>query len=123
MKVNGTAVIYSNCNVIRSSFFMISMTMYMCIQLTTAYPADGGEIYKTYCAICHKIGLNAAPKYGNKAFWGKVVKKGRDTVYTNSLNGLRGMPPRGGFVNLTDEEVQAGVDYMVRGSGGWRDSK
>lgn len=84
-------------------------------------PVDGGQLYNTYCAICHKTGLNAAPKFGSKPLWAKRIAQGRDTVYANSINGLRGMPPRGGFAQLTDEEVIAGVDYMVRASGGWGD--
>ncbi len=82
---------------------------------------DGGLLYNTYCTICHKTGLNAAPKYGSKPLWAKRVAQGRDTVYANSINGLRGMPPRGGFAQLTDEEIKAATDHMVKGSGGWGD--
>ena len=88
---------------------------------TSAEPIDGRNIYNTYCAICHKGGMNAAPKYGSKALWAKRIAQGRETVYKHAINGLRGMPPRGGFSNLSDEEVKAGTDYMVRGSGGWGD--
>ena len=85
----------------------------------TTAPVDGGQIYNTYCAICHKLGMNAAPKYGSKPLWAKRIAQGRETVYTHAINGLRGMPPRGGFARLSDDEVKAGTDYMVRGSGGW----
>ena len=87
----------------------------------TTAPVDGGQVYNTYCAICHKLGMNAAPKYGSKPLWAKRIAQGRETVYSNALNGLRGMPPRGGFAQLTDEEVKAGVDFMVRAAGGWGD--
>lgn len=82
-------------------------------------PVDGGQIYNTYCAICHKLGMNAAPKFGSKPLWAKRIAQGRETIYSNAINGLRGMPPRGGFAQLTDEEIKAGVDYMVRAAGGW----
>lgn len=80
---------------------------------------DGGQVYNTYCAVCHKSGLNAAPKMGSKPLWAKRVAQGKETVYDHAINGIRGMPPRGGFANLTDEEVKAAVDYMVGRSGGW----
>ena len=83
---------------------------------------DGGQLYNSYCAICHKAGLNAAPKYGSKPLWAKRIAQGRETMYANAINGLRGMPARGGFAQLTDEEVKAATDYMVRGSGGWGDN-
>ena len=82
---------------------------------------DGGQLYNSYCAICHKAGLNAAPKYGSKPLWAKRIAQGRETMYANAINGLRGMPARGGFAQLTDEEIIAAVDYMVRASGGWGD--
>ena len=85
----------------------------------TAAPVDGGHVYNTYCAICHRAGMNAAPKFGSKPLWAKRIAQGRETVYSHAVNGLRGMPPRGGFSNLSDEEVVAAVDYMVRASGGW----
>ena len=88
----------------------------------TTAPVDGGQIYNTYCAICHKLGMNAAPKYGSKPLWAKRIAQGRETVYSHAINGLRGMPPRGGFARLSDDEVKAGTDYMVRAGGGWGDN-
>lgn len=81
--------------------------------------ANGGEIYNTYCAVCHKSGLNAAPKMGKKAFWIKRVAQGKETVYKHAIEGLRGMPPKGGIASLSDDDVKAAVDYMIGRSGGW----
>ena len=41
---------------------------------------DGGQLYNSYCAICHKAGLNAAPKYGSKPLWAKRIAQGRETM-------------------------------------------
>lgn len=83
---------------------------------------DGGQLYNSYCAICHRAGLNAAPKHGSKPLWAKRIAQGRETMYANAINGLRGMPPRGGFAQLTDDEVKAATDFMVRAAGGWGDN-
>jgi cytochrome c5 len=56
---------------------------------------------------------------GKKAYWTKRVAQGKEMVYKNSIEGLRGMPAKGGMVSLSDEEVKAAVDYMVGRSGGW----
>ena len=34
-------------------------------------------------------------------------------LYEHSLKGFNAMPPKGGNVALSDEEVKAAVDYMV----------
>lgn len=83
---------------------------------------DGRQVYYTYCAICHKSGLNAAPKHGNKALWAKQIEQGREVMYKNAIEGLRGMPPRGGIPSLSDAQVKAATDFMVNAAGGWGDN-
>ena len=88
----------------------------------SAADIDPGQIYAVACALCHKAGLNGAPKYRDKFAWKKRIAKGRETLYKNSIEGIGAMPPKGGRTTLTDEQVKATVDYMVQGSGGWGDS-
>ena len=88
-----------------------------------SYATEGSEIYKTYCTVCHKNGLNAAPKIGSKPLWMKRIAQGKEIVYSNAINGLRGMPPKGGIASLSDDDVKAAVDYMVGRSGGWGKNK
>jgi cytochrome c5 len=64
--------------------------------------------------------MNGAPMFGNKIAWMPRVAQGKDKLYQNAINGLRGMPPRGGNPNLTDDQVKAAVDYMVTASGGYK---
>jgi len=65
--------------------------------------------------------MNGAPKFASKVAWAPRIAQGRDKLYENAIKGLRGMPARGGNPNLTDEEVKAAVDYMVKVAGGYKD--
>jgi cytochrome c5 len=107
----------------RLFLMMMCVSVYMILQTNDVNAADGREIYNTYCTMCHQTGLNAAPMYGNKQVWKKIIITGRETVYSYAINGLRGMPARGGNASLSDDEVKAAVDFMVGGSGGWGDTK
>ncbi len=113
----------SNHKVVCSSIFTLSIAALFCLISANVSAADGREVYSTYCAVCHQSGLNAAPRYGEKLFWKKRVAQGKDTMYANAINGLRGMPAKGGIASLSDDEVRAATDYMVNGSGGWGEAK
>ncbi len=75
--------------------------------------AKGEKIYSATCLACHGAGVLGAPKIGDKAMWEPRIAKGMEVLYTNSINGLNMMPPRGGNAALKDDELKAAVDYMV----------
>ncbi len=79
--------------------------------------ADGKAVYESSCAACHAQAVAGAPKFGDAAAWKDRVAKGNDALYENAIKGFTGeagmMPPKGGFANLSDDEVKAAVDYMV----------
>ncbi len=75
--------------------------------------ADVAKEYKASCAACHDNEATGAPVLGDKAAWEARIKAGMDTVYSHAIKGFNGMPPKGGNMNLTDEQVKAIVDYMV----------
>jgi cytochrome c len=76
----------------------------------------GKEAYEKSCAVCHKTDAMGAPDVGNKEAWAKVTKKGLDKVIHNAINGIGGMPPKGGNMELTDTQIKEIVDYMVKNS-------
>lgn len=76
-------------------------------------PADGAAVYQQACFSCHAAGVAGAPKLGDAAGWEPRIGQGIDVLYQHSLQGIRAMPPKGGFMNLSDEQVKAAVDYMV----------
>ena len=70
-------------------------------------------IYKTYCFACHQTGVAEAPPTGDTEAWAPRAAAGFDALYRNTLNGKGAMPPRAGFPNLTDEELKAGIRYLL----------
>ncbi len=89
---------------------------------TDTGPADmGHRVYQGLCISCHN-GLPGIPKVGDKAAWESRIAQGMALMYERAIKGfiseggLIAMPPKGGNMNLTDEEVKAAVDYMVANS-------
>ncbi|WP_372695367.1 cytochrome c5 family protein [Immundisolibacter sp.] len=76
-------------------------------------PVDGAAVYQQACFSCHATGVAGAPKLGDTAAWESRLSQGIDVLYQHSLQGIRAMPPKGGFMNLSDEQVKAAVDHMV----------
>jgi len=79
--------------------------------------ADAGKAtYNTACFACHGTGVAGSPVLGNKDAWAPRINQGKDTLYSHAIGGFKGMPPKGGAVSLSDDEVKAVVDYMVEQS-------
>jgi cytochrome c5 len=78
----------------------------------------GREIWLGTCRECHANPMSDAPQVKDKAAWGPRLAKDRAALYRSAMHGFAGpagteMPPRGGNPSLTDDQVQAAVDYMV----------
>ena len=78
---------------------------------------SGGEVYEQVCKTCHGPGLAGAPKLGDKAAWAKILAQGEKTTVAHAINGIRGMPPKGGNPELPDQEVHAAVVHMAIAAG------
>ncbi|MDP2785476.1 MAG: c-type cytochrome [Sulfurimicrobium sp.] len=78
---------------------------------------SGEEVFNAVCTACHTSGALNAPKLNNKGDWAKRIGQGYDTLVKNAINGIRGMPARGGAADLSDLEVQRAVVYMANSSG------
>jgi cytochrome c5 len=81
---------------------------------TASAKADGKKVYESTCIVCHGTGVANAPKFGDKKAWAPHLMHGVEQLYGNALKGVNAMPPRGGNATLSDAEVEAAVDYMVK---------
>jgi len=79
--------------------------------------AKGKKIFRATCSMCHQTGAAGAPIIGNKAEWKPRIAQGMPTLYKHAIKGFTGkkgmMPAKGANPSLSDEDVKAGVDYMV----------
>lgn len=74
---------------------------------------DGEMIYNNVCSACHATGAAGAPKLGTPAM-AERAQKGMDALMHSALNGLNAMPARGGRPDLSDEQVRAAIEYMIK---------
>ncbi len=86
-------------------------------EVTDAGPVHPGQgTYDASCKVCHETDAMGAPAVGDKAAWTAALEKGIDKVYFNATNGINGMPPKGGAMDLTDAQMKEVVDYMLEAS-------
>lgn len=89
-------------------------------QQVSAAPAEdvdpGKKAYSGICQSCHLAGVAGAPKLGDVEAWRPRIAQGMDAMYMSVINGKGVMPPRGGAVNMSDDEIRAAVGYMVNAS-------
>jgi cytochrome c5 len=82
-----------------------------------AASADGEAVYRKACVTCHATGLAGAPKLGDAADWGPRIAQGDALLFEHATKGFTGkkgvMPPKGGFVTLSDDEIRAAIAYMT----------
>ena len=81
----------------------------------------GPQVYNAACIVCHQPpGTGGAPPVGDVAAWQPRIAQGMDTLYMHALQGYQGekgfMPPKGGRVDLSDDEIRAAVDYILEQS-------
>ena len=79
---------------------------------------SGEDIYNSSCVACHGVGIAGAPKMGDTEAWAPRIDQGLPTLYEHAINGYQGntgmMPPKGGAMSLSDDEIKAAVDYMAQ---------
>jgi len=75
---------------------------------------DGAQVYGGLCKTCHDAGVAGAPVPGTDGMAARLTERGADGLVQNAINGLNAMPPRGGNPALTDEQIQAAVEFMLQ---------
>ena len=77
----------------------------------------GDAIYTANCAACHATGMAGSPKFGDASAWGPRIAQGYETLVKHAVEGIRGMPARGGNADLDDTDIAKAVVYMANKGG------
>jgi cytochrome c5 len=77
---------------------------------------QGRAVWLGNCQVCHANPLGDAPQVKDKAAWAPRIGKGREALYRSAVAGSvdGDMPARGGNATLSDADVRAAVDYMIK---------
>ena len=75
-------------------------------------PKNGEAAFTSVCSSCHGLGINGAPKVGDRAAWAPRIAQGKEVLYTHAIGGKGNMPARGG-TTWPDVTIRQAVDYMV----------
>jgi len=80
----------------------------------------GKAIYNQSCAVCHDHGVAGSPKTGDADAWGDRIATGTEMLVKRAITGYVGdegvMPPKGGNMSLSDEDVAEAVHHMIEKS-------
>lgn len=75
----------------------------------------GQKIYRKYCRTCHQGGVAGSPLFGDKEAWAPRIEKGRETLLTNTIEGIPpAMPKKGACTGCTEEELEHAIDFMLQ---------
>ena len=80
----------------------------------------GPQVYNVACNTCHAAGVGGAPILGDKAGWAPRIAQGDDILNDHVINGYQGevgyMPPKGGRLDLSDQEILDALAFMIEES-------
>ncbi|MEN8186703.1 MAG: Sec-dependent nitrous-oxide reductase [Bacteroidota bacterium] len=82
---------------------------------------NGKETYDTKCMACHATGVTGAPKLDEKDRWAIIASQGMNVIQDHAVKGFQGkqgvMPPKGGFTDLSDDDIKNAIKYMLHQAG------
>jgi len=86
---------------------------------TIVRAADGEAVYRETCGTCHDSGAGNAPRTGRADEWKDRFVYGRAALHAAAVDGVPGtaMAAKGGFSQLSIDEVKAAVDVMLARTG------
>ena len=79
---------------------------------------SGKQVYDYACKTCHDRTTQGAPLPDDDVEWGIRARKGMKVLMQHVKEGYKDlMPEKGGCRNCSDDELRAGIMYMLETSG------
>lgn len=78
-------------------------------------PREGSAVYGMFCTACHGSGVGGAPVTGNAGDWAARIAQGKDVLAEHAISGFNAMPPKGGCMDCSDDEIIAAIEHMIEG--------
>jgi len=83
--------------------------------ITASY--SGKEVYDMACTACHTGGIAGSPRLDDAQNWEPRIQQGLNILRKHAIEGYIGkagyMPPKGGRLDLSDEDINNAIDYML----------
>ena len=78
---------------------------------------DLAAIYERSCRSCHATPDSKAPLTLDRSAWAaRIEAKGIDGLIASAKHGLNAMPPMGQCLDCTDDQLEALITFMAKGS-------
>jgi cytochrome c5 len=84
---------------------------------TARTPRTGEQLVNFQCVLCHGAGMAGAPRIGDRRAWEKRLNEGEARLLRSATAGRGAMPPNGGLADVSEQELRAAIDYMLKSSG------
>ena len=78
----------------------------------------GAQVYAYRCGSCHERTTQGAPFPEDRLEWEQRLQQGMDVLVQHVQDGYKElMPPRGGCLNCSDNELKGAIIYILERSG------
>lgn len=80
-----------------------------------AMPTDDRvrDLYFYSCVTCHGDPKAGAPLAGDAQAWAPRLKKGKDVLLQNTINGFEGMPPLGQCFECSHDDFVSLLNFLI----------
>ncbi|WP_207061611.1 cytochrome c5 family protein [Motiliproteus sp. SC1-56] len=90
----------------------LSIALGLCLS-GAVMAGDGEVVYNQYCVACHGTGVG--PMAHDQAAWQPRLdaKGGVEGLLESAKAGVNAMPPKGGCVDCSDEQLRDAIVFMT----------